>query len=288
MRAFPALDLIWLLKAEDSADQLLALIDDFEPMALEELDGGVRVFFSSPEARDRAADGVRASTLEISVTSVDVPDEGWAEKSQASLQPVHLGKFLVTPPWYADEFRGKNVHMIVIQPSMGFGTGHHPTTRRCLSLLERADVRGKRIVDVGTGSGVLALAAEALGAAQAVGIDVDPDALISARENLELNQSSHVMLRQADLSQTSSLGLFDGLLANLTGAMLIKDAAVLAELVAANGWLILSGFQNDEEDAVIAALIDAGCVPIEGEEEDTWIGLKFAKQVTSPTTSTAH
>lgn len=288
MRDFPALDVTMADEAEGADDRLLAILDDFAPTAIDERDGGLRVFFPSPGARDDAAHAIAAAMPAATVASLDISDEDWAEKSQASLQPVHLGKFLVTPPWYADEFLGKNVHVLIIQPSMGFGTGHHPTTRRCLSLLERADVKEKRIVDVGTGSGVLALAAAALGAAQAVGIDVDPDALTSAQENLELNHATRVVLRQTDLADASSLGLFDGLVANLTGALLVKDATALAALVTADGWLIVSGFQNDEEDAVIAALIDAGCVPVEGEEEDSWIGLRFAKQITSPTTSTTH
>lgn len=288
MRDFPALDLTWAPGAEGAADRLLALLDDFTPTAIDEHDDGLRVFFPSPDARDRAAAAIREALPTAAVASLDVPDEGWAEKSQASLQPVHLGRFLITPPWYADEFLGKNVRVLIIQPSMGFGTGHHPTTRRCLSLLEHADVKHKRIIDVGTGSGVLALAAASLGAAQAIGIDVDPDAITAATENLELNHSTRVVLRQADLAQASSLGLFDGLLANLTGALLAKEAEALASLVAPQGWLIVSGFQTDEEDDVIRAFVDAGCVPIEGEEEDSWIGLRFEKRFTTPTTSTAH
>src|SRR5262249_3284975 len=144
-------------------------------------------------------------------------------------------------------------HLVVIQPSMGFGTGHHETTRLCLRLLQDVDVAGRRLVDLGTGSGVLAMAARLLGAGEVEGLDFDEDALVSARESLSLNGlEGQVTLRRADL-RTDLVAPADVVLANLTGALLIAQAALLVRLTHPGGHLVLSGFQRAEADAVQAA-----------------------------------
>jgi ribosomal protein L11 methyltransferase len=143
---------------------------------------------------------------------------------------------------------------------MGFGTGHHATTRLCLAALQALDLRGKRVLDVGTGSGVLAIAASRLGAAAVVGIDDDPDAIASATENVHLNEGANVQLETADLRSASpepgrraSLGQFDVVIANLTGGLLVQAAGALQAVTAPGGLLVLSGFMTHEEGNVLAA-----------------------------------
>jgi len=118
---------------------------------------------------------------------------------------------------------------------MGFGTGHHASTRLVLDWLQRVKIDGLAVLDVGTGSGVLAIAALELGAAVSVAIDVDPDALASARENAELNGvSSRIEIRELNLSAAAAtLGRrFDVILANLTGGLLSRDAGAFRALAA--------------------------------------------------------
>src|SRR5205814_826268 len=102
-----------------------------------------------------------------------------------NLKAIEVDGVVVAPPW--DVPQGTSKPVIVIEPSMGFGTGHHATTRLCLRLLQRRELRGARVIDIGTGSGVLALAAWKLGARDVVAIDNDPDALDSARANIARN-----------------------------------------------------------------------------------------------------
>src|SRR5262249_27681807 len=135
---------------------------------------------------------------------------------------------------------------IVIPPSMGFGTGHHATTRLCLEALQHVPVEGQTVVDVGTGSGVLAIAADRLGAARVSAIDVDPDAIESARENLALNpEATHVRFEVADLA-SASLPIAGIVTANLTGALLARAAARLLGAARNGGILILSGLMRAE------------------------------------------
>ena len=162
--------------------------------------------------------------------------------------------------------------VIVIEPSMGFGTGHHETTRLCLQLLQRVDLSGRRVIDVGTGSGVLAIAASMLGAAHVVAVDNDPDALINARENIERNGGGAIDVVEADLGSLASAPAAV-VTANLTAAVLVKHGAALLALVAPGGRLIVSGFGPPEVDDVVAAF---GGRDYEAVVEKEWTALLFS------------
>ena len=177
-------------------DILAAAVDEFSPTAIESCEPDIRVFFATPADRDTACAALSAS---FDVTALDVPDEDWARRSQEGLEPITVGRIIVATPWAAvrlqpsavsdpsSAIRAPSAILIVIAPSMGFGTGHHATTRLCLAALQAIDLTDQVVLDVGTGSGVLAIAAERLGARRASGIDNDTDAIQSARENLEVN-----------------------------------------------------------------------------------------------------
>jgi ribosomal protein L11 methyltransferase len=138
------------------------------------------------------------------------------------------------------------------------------------------DLQGRTVLDVGTGSGVLAIAARKLGAAQAVGVDHDPDALQTAAENLELNPGiDHVTFEVADLSNTV-LGPADVVTANLTGALLCRQAATLKAAVRPGGVLVVSGLLASERDEVVSAFTN--CHLAWEQEEDGWVGLGFQRR----------
>jgi ribosomal protein L11 methyltransferase len=228
------------------AELFQAALTDYDIPAIDETADDVwRVFFLTEEARDQAAAALRPAFPTLSIEPVDVPDEDWAAKSQANLHAVQVGRVIVAPPWDVPT-------TIVIQPSMGFGTGHHATTRLCLAALQRLELAGRSVLDVGTGSGVLAITASRLGAADVTGIDDDADAVHAAWENLALNAGAQVSLIVGDF-RTDDVVAADVVLANLTGGLLIAAAERLRRLVNAHGALILSGFMTSEERDVTAA-----------------------------------
>jgi len=271
MRTWPAIDVHRL----SEPDLLQAALTDLDVVAVDERSDEMwRVFFGSTASRDRALELLRQDFPASDFTTVDVADEDWAARSQSALRAVRIGNLIVAPPWdvpsrAAIPGRGANgaPHVVVIQPSMGFGTGHHATTRLCLAALQQFDVRGSTVLDVGTGSGVLAIAARRLGAARVIAIDDDPDAVQSARENADAN-GTPIDFRVADLRRIV-LSRFDLVLANLTGALLMQTAGRLQDLTAPRGPLILSGFTPGEEPAVLASF--ARLRMLDRAQEDDWV-----------------
>ena len=161
---------------------------------------------------------------------------------------------------------------------MGFGTGHHATTRLCLSALQAVDLSNRLVLDVGTGSGIMAIAAVGLGAARAVGVDDDPDAIQSANENLALNRVETVEFRVADLfSATLTSADVDVITANLTGAFLVRAAGLLLALLRPGGTLIVSGLLQEERHDVVRAFEEAGSTIVWEQEEEGWVALGMKK-----------
>jgi ribosomal protein L11 methyltransferase len=213
------------------------------------------VFFRTRAARDAATAALRDGFGDrlTAIEAVEVADEEWARRSQAGLRAVRVGRLTIAPPWDASAAESTD-ELILIDPSTGFGTGHHETTRLCLSLLQELDLANRRVLDVGTGSGVLAIAAARLGAPTVTAIDDDPDALRNAAENAALNGAvGDVSFVQADLAAFHAPPA-DVVTANLTGAVLVRHAGVLATLTADGGAIIVSGFAIAEGTEVAAAI----------------------------------
>lgn len=273
-KRWPALD-IHVPGCDPQLQELvLAELDDFQPTALQEPEPEqtptIRAFFANADTRAAAARALGAAFgVHLFVESIDVDDEDWAARSQAQLRAVTVGLLIVAPPWDVPE--GK---VVVIQPSMGFGTGHHATTRLTLLALQSLDLKDRTVLDIGCGSGVLAIAAVTLGARSALGIDIDRDALANAAENAALNAvTPSVRFEERDFRDLSTAA--DIVVANLTGGLLEKSAVKLAELVSPGGYLTVSGFMESEH-AVLPALeqfLELKTV----DQEDEWRCAVFAR-----------
>jgi hypothetical protein len=110
-----------------------------------------RICFGDVDTRDRAAEAIDALDLGLSVDRVDLPDDDWVARSQQSLTAIAAGRFIVAPPWDLPAAPAADVHVLVIEPSMGFGTGHHQTTRLCLAAISALPFEGRTVLDLGTG-----------------------------------------------------------------------------------------------------------------------------------------
>ena len=256
-------------------DAIAAAVDDHRPRALDEpAPNRVRAFFESASDRDRALTAVvSAHGDRVDARAVHVPDGNWAERSQADLRAVRAGRVVVAPPWRPTP-AGDADAVVSIRPALGFGSGHHPSTRLALRGLQQVDLAGRHVLDLGTGSGVLAIAAVKLGARRATGVDRDPDAVASAREGVAANGvADRVEIRRQAVADVEPAGA-SVVVANLTGAALIRLAPIVARLVEPGGPLILSGVLGHEEDAVADAYGGRARMAWRAVE-DEWVGMTF-------------
>lgn len=182
-----------------------------------------------------------------------IVDPGWATQWQDHFSPFRVGhRFLIVPPWNESCAPGRLT--IVIKPAQAFGTGHHATTRGALLALEELWSAGsfRTVLDVGTGSGILAIAAQLLGARAVTAVDTDPVALENSRENAALNGLDRA-IRFSAAPVAALRGRFDLITANILSTTLIELAPTLTRLLGAEGRLVLGGILEREAQAVIRA-----------------------------------
>ena len=208
--------------------------------------------------------------------SVEKLRPGWLQHfaKQDRTKPLRIGSRLVVLSAPAPQDAAART--LVIPAEAAFGTGHHATTAMCLRLLERLTRRfapGWRMLDAGTGSGILAIAGDYFGAERVLAIDHDPLACATARRNARANSAHNVEIRTGDILKQKLTGKYDIITANLFSEILIRALPIWAKHLAADSRLILSGILRSQEKAVVATLRANGCRPQEIRRRGKWIAL---------------
>jgi len=209
-----------------------------------------------------------------------VHEADWAEAWKAHFPVLRIGRRIVIKPTWRRHRAGPDDVVLALDPGMAFGTGLHPTTRLCLAALEtladRGTVDGAGVLDVGCGSGILAIAAARLGAASVLGLDTDPIAIEATRANAERNGlADRIAARHGSLP--SGDGPFDVVLANLIASVLIDLAESLRRELRTGGVLLASGIFVDREAEVRAAFEAAGLQVTARTAEGEWVALEAAR-----------
>lgn len=241
----------------------------------------VKAWYPTPEGARFAHDAVlslRNSGLDTGTLAMDektVADEDWAENWKKHFKPFRVGqRIVVKPSWESYEQQPGDL-VIHLDPGMAFGTGTHETTALCLELLEER-YRGGAMLDVGTGSGILAIAAGLLGCEKALGIDLDPLAVKTANENVRRNHLEGIVtIRQGDLARDVS-GQFACVAANILSDVVIRLSPALGPLLAPGAFFLASGIIRDREAEVASAYEALGFTLLERRYKGEWVALVFS------------
>lgn len=230
-------------------------------------------FVTHVESADLANDllcAALAASPDARVDTEPLPDVDWTEKWKQGIRVQSLGTLSVAPPWLAGGLDPATT--IVIEPAMAFGTGEHATTRGVVRLMQQVIEPGARVADLGAGSAVLAIAAAKLGAAHAAAIEIDPDAIGNAQENVERNGVADVVrVIEGDASLLLPLvAPVDIILANIISSVLVDLLPTFAMALADGGHAILSGMLFTERDMMSRAFADSGWRIIAEDQEDAW------------------
>lgn len=215
----------------------------------------------------------------IDIQSESILERDWSENWKKFFKPLRVGsRWVIKPPWAKVRLK-KDDLLIEINPGMAFGTGTHATTQLCLQALEkRLKKRGLSALDIGTGSGILAIAASRLGASEVLGIDIDQVAVDNAKENVIRNGvSESVRIRRARIGDVRKR--FDLVIANLDSKTLTRMRKTLIRRLNDRGLLILSGILKVEEEKLRQHYLPTGLLKwIETTQQREWICLTFKKK----------
>jgi ribosomal protein L11 methyltransferase len=276
---------------EEEAERLEALLHDAAATGLEVRDHqtppmpGVRVpaagetivvaYFDTREDAEAAEAEVRETFEGAKMLREEHEDQDWSNAWKAQIRSVQVGRIWVGPPWMRAE-APKDGIAIEIEPKMAFGTGDHPTTSLCLGAVDRylAAHPGASVLDVGTGTGVLAIAAKRLGAGRVEGIDNDPVSIELAKENLEVNGTPDIALSTRTLEGID--GTFDLVLANILANTLVELAPLIAAKV--KDRLVLAGVLAHQADEVTAAYVAQGLTSEGLERINEWVRLDLVRR----------
>lgn len=225
---------------------------------------------------DELVDLIRSDDLgSLNVVFKKLPPEDYATSWRKDWKPFRVGRLVLLPHWRKDDPPRATDRRLTIQPGGSFGSGRHASTRTCLRVIDQRIRGGERVLDAGTGSGILSVAAAILGAKSAVGFDIDPASKPSAEELADDNAvADRCDFRQGDFSALRGDEVhFDVVLANIYADVLQAHAAELRHRLARGGWFAFSGCRIDHRDATVAKMKEVGLQVDEERRRGRWVTL---------------
>ena len=204
-----------------------------------------------------------------------IKEENWNAVWESNFEPVRVGDFVGIRANFHPSFDPKVQYEIQITPKMSFGTGHHATTFTVMQLMENLDFRGKSVYDFGTGTGILAILAEMLGASEVLAVDNDPWCIENSEENLQANGSSKITIQLVEAAFQPRD--FDMIIANVNRHIIEANLEALSQVSNSNSTLILSGLLIEDQDDIISLAQKNNWQFIQSQPLDGWVSLLFNK-----------
>ncbi|MFA9212034.1 MAG: 50S ribosomal protein L11 methyltransferase [Moraxellaceae bacterium] len=217
-----------------------------------------------------------ANEVTVETTTAVIAHQNWNAQWEADFEPVIVDDRLAILAPFHDESAFQNQHKIIIQPQMSFGTGHHQTTFLMSQFLMDLEPVPQHILDMGTGTGVLAILAEKRGCSDIVAVDIESWSVENTKENAVRNQCSHIKALEGDVDCLTGMK-FDMILANINKNILKAHLPAYAELLEENGLLYLSGFFFSDVTELTAEAAKSNFTVLEVREKETWAAIKLQK-----------
>ena len=215
---------------------------------------------------------LKNENFQFEVTSKKIPHENWNATWERNFSPIQVGELCTVRAPFHDQTKAN--YDIVISPKMSFGTGHHQTTYMMLQLLLGQDVAGKSVLDMGSGTGVLAILAAKKGANPVTAIDIDHWCFINAQENIALNGLTNVEVKEGG-AELLGIRQYDLILANINRNILLADISIYAKNLAKDGALFLSGFYRIDLPVISNRCSECGLKLEKNLEKEDWVAAKY-------------
>lgn len=240
-----------------------------------ETEAGLNAFIQKKDYHDHILDDVmilKSSEFDIHYTTETIAQVNWNEAWETSFEPIVVDdQCTVRAPFHEQP---STTYDIIIEPKMSFGTGHHETTHMMIRQMLKLDLEGKTVLDMGCGTGVLAILAEKRNAAHVDAIDIDHWCYLNSLENVERNTCKHISVAQGDAGLLSGKN-YDVILANINRNVLLEDLAGYIDCLNPDGILVLSGFY-EADIPLIQAVCDEFMLKLaEKIVRNDWVSLKF-------------
>lgn len=257
----------------EQQEQLIAFLSEAGYEGFEENDNVLKAFIEEKNF-DKVLLNELVYKYQLTYSEQSIPEQNWNKAWEANFQPVLVDDFVVIRANFHDRIPGVK-YEIVITPKMSFGTGHHATTYMMIQQMKDLDFTRKTVFDFGTGTGVLAILAEKLGASTVLAIDNDKWSIENAQENIRYNKCSKVQIQLGDTIQKAIR--YDIILANINRNVILGNAQSIASSLKENGHLLLSGLLEGDEMAIREVFSTYNLFLRKKYSKNNWISLLFSR-----------
>lgn len=266
---------------ESFHEQLIAELMDMDFYGFEQLDDKLIAYVEATRYNDTNREYIEQILLAFPGAAFkeinEIDEQNWNQIWEETIQPQRIGRFLVKPTWSTEQPAGDEI-LLEIDPKMTFGTGYHPTTRLMLRQLDHLKLKNADVMDAGTGTGILAIAAVKLGAKHAVGFDTDPLCQDNASENVLINEvSDKVDIRIGGIEQIRADEKFDCCLANINRNVILEIIPFLVHHTKTGGMICISGLLDSDEKVIREKLSSENVHVIDFQQEEEWILFQLEK-----------
>lgn len=263
---------------EIDKDDFIGLFFEIDNEGIEEKETEMEIYLTDEQVdTNEALINDLCEDYKVSYIKKAMENKNWNEQWESSFQPITIDDFVqVRATFHA---ANTNVqHEIIIEPKMSFGTGHHATTAQMMQLMQQIDFTNKSVLDIGSGTGILAILADKLGADECIAIDNDEWCYTNALENINLNNSKNIKVVLGDSSAIPNKS-FDIILANIHRNFLVENMQLLSKHTKPDGYLLVSGFYTTDEAIILESAMAQGLVANYRSTQDNWSCIVLKKNL---------